>query len=242
MTYLIQIIIFYEQKRNIIFVPNLMSRYTYTLFFWRLKKFWTIVLALWWRFFFFWASFIPNLSFFRICRIKVWKTSSTKCLRAADVSKNGQSNSLANAWPSSVVTSLLLSKSILFATRTIGVPSPLRTRSICVFAWAASRKLCLSVMEYIMTNPSPLRIYCSLMAVNSCYKLNKNNFVICYWYSYSLFSKKKIISCLIYSCYSVKEPLMTFQSQRWINFSLLGLNLHNFMEITRPPNSKFLKN
>ena len=167
---------------SFVFPTSDCSRYTYTLFFWRLKKFWTIVLALWWRFFFFWASFIPNLSFFRICRIKVWKTSSTKCLRAADVSKNGQSNSLANAWPSSVVTSLLLSKSILFATRTIGVPSPLRTRSICVFAWAASRKLCLSVMEYIMTNPSPLRIYCSLMAVNSCYKLNKNNFVICYWY------------------------------------------------------------
>ena len=144
------------------------SYHSYAVFFWRLNRFCRIVPALLRCFLSFWADFVPSLSFLLICRTKLWKTSSTKCRKAADVSKNAQSNSRASACPSSVVTSRLLSKSILFATRTIGMSSHRRTRSICFLACEASLKLCLSVMEYIMINPSPLRIYCSLIAVNSC--------------------------------------------------------------------------
>ena len=144
------------------------SYYSYAVFFWRLNRFCRIVPALLRCFLSFWADFVPSLSFLLICRTKLWKTSSTKCRKAADVSKNAQSNSWASACPSSVVTSRLLSKSILFATRTIGMSSHRRTRSICFLACEASLKLCLSVMEYIMINPSPLRMYCSLIAVNSC--------------------------------------------------------------------------
>ena len=144
------------------------SYHSYAVFFWRLNKFCRIVPTLLRCFLSFWADFVPSLSFLLICRTKLWKTSSTKCRKAADVSKNAQSNSWASACPSSVVTSRLLSKSILFATRTIGMSSHRRTRSICLLACEASLKLCLSVMEYIMINPSPLRMYCSLIAVNSC--------------------------------------------------------------------------
>ena len=146
----------------------------YNLVFVRLNILCTMVPTLFRSFLSFCVDFKPILSFLRICLINEWKTSSTNCLNAAEVSKNGQSNSCAKACPSSVVTSLLLSKSVLFATRTIGISSDLRNRSICFLACDTSRKLCLSVMEYIMTNPSPLRMYCSLIAVNSCCKIIGN--------------------------------------------------------------------
>ena len=113
------------------------------------------------------------LSFFLISRMSVWKTSSTKCLRAADVSKKWHSNCRAKAWPSSVVTCLFPSKSFLLPTKTIGMFSVFRMRSICSLYCAASRNVCRSVIEYTIIKPSPLRMYCSCMAVNSCCKNSK---------------------------------------------------------------------
>ena len=41
------------------------------------------------------------------------------------------------------------------------------TRRICVWKWWMFSKLCVSVTEYTRRNPSPFRIYCSRIALNS---------------------------------------------------------------------------
>ena len=73
-------------------------------------------------------SYFKSFSAFRICRMILLKGSSMLILLAADVSKNGQSNSRASATPSIVETTRSLNKSNLFATITRGMCSPLRKR------------------------------------------------------------------------------------------------------------------